>query len=106
MMYWAICTTLCSALRSDAEQLPYQPVMQLVRMLSMVQLYNFLRIWEPMQNIFSLLSGNRICRALFTTVLVCLDHNSLLVMWTQGTLKLLNYSPVDENGGMLGPLFL
>ena len=26
--YWAVCTTLCSALRSDAEQLPYQAVMQ------------------------------------------------------------------------------
>ncbi|CDQ78334.1 unnamed protein product [Oncorhynchus mykiss] len=31
-------TSLCSALRSDAEQLPYQAVMQPVRMLSMVQL--------------------------------------------------------------------
>jgi hypothetical protein len=33
-----IYTTLCSALRSDAEQLPYQAVMQQVRMLSMVRL--------------------------------------------------------------------
>jgi hypothetical protein len=32
-LYWAIRTALCSALRSDAEQLPYQAVM-----LSMVQL--------------------------------------------------------------------
>ena len=38
VMYWAILTTLCSALRSDAEQLPYQAVMQLVQMLLMVQL--------------------------------------------------------------------
>jgi hypothetical protein len=36
--YWAVRATLCSALLSDAEQLPYQAVMQLVRMLSMVQL--------------------------------------------------------------------
>ena len=36
--------TLCSALRSEAEQLPYQAVMQPVGMLSMVQLYEFLRI--------------------------------------------------------------
>ena len=41
MMYWAVRTTLCSALLSDAEQLPYQAVMQTVRMLSMVQLCNF-----------------------------------------------------------------
>ena len=38
VMYWAIRTTLCSALWSEAEQLPYPVVMQLVRMLSMVQL--------------------------------------------------------------------
>ena len=41
VMYWAVCTTLFSALRLDAEQLPYQAVKQLVRMLSMVRLYNF-----------------------------------------------------------------
>ena len=28
VMYWAIRTTVCSALRSEAEQLPYQAVMQ------------------------------------------------------------------------------
>ena len=42
--YWAVRTTLCSALRSEAELMPYQAVMQPVRMLSMVQLYNVLRI--------------------------------------------------------------
>ena len=26
VMYWAVRTTLCSALRSEAEQLPYQAV--------------------------------------------------------------------------------
>ena len=35
-MYWAVCTTLCSVLRSDAEKLPYL-VRQPIRMLSMVQ---------------------------------------------------------------------
>lgn len=40
VMYWAVRTTLYSALWSDAEQLPYQVVMQSVRMLSIVQLYN------------------------------------------------------------------
>ena len=24
VLYWAVCATLCSALRSEAEQLPYQ----------------------------------------------------------------------------------
>uniref|UniRef100_A0A4W5PNI2 Rho-GAP domain-containing protein n=1 Tax=Hucho hucho TaxID=62062 RepID=A0A4W5PNI2_9TELE len=38
VMHLAVRTTLCSALRSEAEQLPYQAVMQPVRMLSMVQL--------------------------------------------------------------------
>ena len=31
VMYWAIRTTLCSALRSEAEQLPYQAGMQPVQ---------------------------------------------------------------------------
>jgi hypothetical protein len=37
-MYWAAGTTLSSALWLDAMQLPYQAVMQQVKMLSMVQL--------------------------------------------------------------------
>uniref|UniRef100_A0A4W5PQ34 Complement C4B (Chido/Rodgers blood group) n=1 Tax=Hucho hucho TaxID=62062 RepID=A0A4W5PQ34_9TELE len=41
-----------------------------------------------MPNLFSLLRGNRFCCALFTTVLVCLDHVSLLVIWTPKNLKL------------------
>ena len=28
VMYWAVCNTLCSALRFEADQLPYQAVMQ------------------------------------------------------------------------------
>ena len=52
-------------------------------MLSMVELYNILlRIWGPMPNLFSLLWRKMCCRALFTTVLVGLDHDSLLVMRT------------------------
>ena len=37
VMRWAVFTTLCSALRSETEQLPYHNVTLLVRMLSMVQ---------------------------------------------------------------------
>ena len=44
VMYWAVRTTLCSALLLGVKQLPYKAVMQPVRMLSMVQLYNLLRI--------------------------------------------------------------
>ena len=52
-----------------------------------------------MQNIFSLLRGKRCCRALFTTVLVCLDHDSLL------ELDPFCYNPVDVNVGGFGRLF-
>ena len=48
------------------------------------------------------------CRALFTTVLVCLDHNSSLVMWTPRNLKFSThstFSPVNVNGGLFGPPF-
>ena len=41
-----------------------------------------------MSNLSSLLREKRCCRALFTTVLMCLDHDSLLVMWTPWNLKL------------------
>ena len=44
VMYWAVRTTLCSELRLEAEQLPYQAVMQpimLLMVLLMVQLYPF-----------------------------------------------------------------
>ena len=61
-----------------------------------------------MPNLFSLLSWNRFCRALFTTVLVCLDHVSLLGNVDTKELEALNllhYKPIDENGGVLGPLF-
>ena len=44
VMYKAVHTTLCCALQSEAEQLPHQAVMQPVRMLSIVQLKNLLRI--------------------------------------------------------------
>ena len=60
-----------------------------------------------MPNIFSLLTGNRLCRALFMTVLVYLDHVSLLDVDTKEleALNLLHYSLVDKNGSMLSPHF-
>ena len=41
------------------------------------------------------------------TVVVCLDHDSLLVMWTPRNLTLapLHYSPIDVNGGLFTPPF-
>ena len=61
-----------------------------------------------MPNLFRLLRGNRFCQARFTTVLVCLNHISLLVMWTPRNFKVSTCStaaPFDENGGVLGPPF-
>ena len=46
VMYWAVHTTLCSALQLNAKQLPYQAVMQPVKMLSngaAVELFEDLR---------------------------------------------------------------
>ena len=42
VMYWAVRTTLCSALQLEVEQLPYQVVMETVRMLSIVTAFLFL----------------------------------------------------------------
>ena len=58
-----------------------------------------------MPNIFSLLRGNRFCRALFTTVLVFLDHVGDVDTKELEALNLFHYSPVDENGGVLSPPF-
>ena len=61
-----------------------------------------------MLNLFSHLRGKRRCRALFTTVLVCWDHDRFLVMWTLGNLKLskpLHNMSIDVNRGMLGSPF-
>ena len=51
-----------------------------------------------MPNLFSFPRGNRLCRALFTTALVCLNQSSLEFE----ALNLLHYSEVDENGDVLG----
>ena len=73
VMYWAVYTTLCSALRSDALDG------------AAVELFEDLGIHAKSSHSPE---GKRCCRALFTTVLVCLDHDSLLVMWTPRNLKL------------------
>ena len=44
-----------------------------------------LSIWGAMTNLFCVLRRNRGCRARFKTVLACLHHDSLLLMWHQGT---------------------
>ena len=58
-----------------------------------------------MPNLFSLLRGNRFCPALFTTILVYLDHVGDVDAKELEALNLLHYSPVDENEGMLSPPF-
>ena len=42
-------------------------------MLSMVQLYNFLRIKGPVPKFFNLLRGKRRCLAFFATLRMCVD---------------------------------
>jgi hypothetical protein len=67
-----------------------------------------LRIWGPMPNLFSLLSGKRHCCTLFTVMWVCVHHVNSLVMWTPWNLDLLtrsNTGPINVDGGMLGPPF-
>jgi hypothetical protein len=60
-----------------------------------------------MPNLFSLLRGKRVCRALFLTLLVCLDHDRSFDVDAEEleALDQLYFSPVDVNGGALGPLF-
>ena len=61
-----------------------------------------------MPNLFSLLRGKRRCCALFATVLVCLDHDSSLVMSTPKELEALDplhHSLIDVNGGVIGHPF-
>ena len=84
VMYWAVLTTLSSALRSDALQLTYEAVMQPVKMLSMVQLLEDLRVhaksFQPSEGEEALLCLLHNC--------VGVDHINSLVMWTQRDLKL------------------
>ena len=44
--YWAVRTSLCSALRLEAEQLPYQAVMQPALDGAAVELFEDLRIYS------------------------------------------------------------
>ena len=72
----------------------------------MVQLQNILRNQGPMQNLLSLLSGKRLCRALFTTVRVYVDHFKSLVMWMPRNLQLSARSTTALSMWMVLPLFL
>jgi hypothetical protein len=74
-MYWAVHTTLCSAFLSDAEQLPYQAVMQPVIMISVVQLLNVLSFRGPQAKSFFSLPEEEV-------LLLCLLHNFLGVWRT------------------------
>ena len=60
-----------------------------------------------MPNLFSLLSRKRFCRALFDCLGVlgpCYFVGDVDAKELEA-LNLLNYSPIDENGGVLGPPF-
>ena len=64
VMYWAVCTTLCSALWSDAEQFPYQVVMMNVMM-------------APVGRAAVLLALNQSCYfvCFFALFVTCFVHN-------------------------------
>ena len=53
-----------------------------------------------MLNLFSLQRGKRHRHALFTTVLVCLDYDRSLVMWTLKNLKLSTHSTTAMSHGL------
>ena len=94
-MYWAIRTTLCSTLWLDAEQLPYQALMQPVRMLLMVQLQNFEDLGTHAKS-FQSPEGEK--------VLSCPLCDCLGDVYTKEleTFYPLHYSPVDVNGTSSG----
>ena len=61
-----------------------------------------------MANLFSQLRGKRLRCALFTTVLVYVDHDRFcddVDTKELEALNLLHYSPIDVNGAMLGRPF-
>jgi hypothetical protein len=65
-MRWADLTTLWRALWLRVVQLPYQAVVQPDRMLSIVNLYKFVRVLGAKPNFFSLLRLKRPCCAFYT----------------------------------------
>ena len=82
VMYWAVRTTRWSALWSEAEQLPYKlfdATSQDALNGATVELFEDLGTHAK-----SFQSPEREK----ASVLVCLDHNRLLVMWTPRNLKL------------------
>jgi hypothetical protein len=88
VMSWTIRSTLCSALWSNARAAAIpggDATGQDALDGAAVELFEYL---ETHAKPFQSPGGERFCRALFTTVLVCLDHDSLLVMWTPRNLKL------------------
>jgi hypothetical protein len=89
VMYWAIHTTLCSDLQSECPSSCHTKLWYSQSRCSQWWSCRTLRIWGPMPNLFSLQRwGKWHCRAPFMTMLVCMDHDRSLVMWTQSDFKL------------------
>ena len=78
VMNWAVCTTLCSALQSDAEQLPSGGDGTGQDALDGEAVEHFEHLGIHAKSLQSP-EWERCCCALFTSFLVCLDHDSLLV---------------------------
>src|SRR4029434_8831176 len=77
----AVFTTLCRALRSAAEQLPYKAVMRPERMLSMVPLLQFFRVLADMRDFLSLLKKYARFWAVLTA---CMDQDCVPVRLQNG----------------------
>lgn len=102
VIFWAVLTALCRALLSAAVHPEYHTVIQYVRMLSTVALWNitssfFSRLFLP----GTLRKWSR-CWAFFTTAAV---QERLSVTWTPRNLKertLSTHSPLMDNGAGSG----
>ena len=104
VMYWAVGTTLCSALRSEAEQLPYQAVIPGSDATSQDALG--VAAVEPFVDLKThakYLQSPEGEYGLFTTALVFLDHVSLLVMWKPRNLKLSTCSTTARSSFSCSP---
>ena len=104
VIYWAVCTTFCSALRSDAEQLPYQAVMQPASMLSDAVVEPF----EDLGTYATSLHSPEGEKVLSCPLLGVFGPRSLVGdvdTKELETLDPLHYSPIDVNFGPVRPAF-
>jgi hypothetical protein len=72
----------------------------------MVQVDRFLRIWGPIPNLFGILGGKWHCCDFFMTVLVFLDHASLVMDTKELEFSTRSTTTLSVNGVMFGLPFI